>query len=379
MASFHFRPAERGVVPILMGISGGTGSGKTFSALRVAAGLSDRIAFVDTERGRARHYAKHFRFDHALLLPPYSPEQYIEALDAAEAHVGPGGAVIMDSCSHLWESEGGLLETAQQTAHEMYERAVEKAEKNGRATDWITPDSFTYPSWREPKQRNQKWVNRVLQANCHIIFCFRAKEKRKMVKNGNKTELTSLGVLPIIEESFPYEMTLFAMLSWEAQGVPIFSNVGKPLSGEFREIFRDRRPLDEDHGRALAAWSADAEAQPAPAKPAAASEHKASPADFWTRESLAIPMGGDQVKWRDRMAKAVAGAPTVSTLSRLQADNQLSIQAAPAHLTGPLQTAIRERFETLRTQLEEEEDSEDFMPAHEDIPPVGDDRQGALA
>jgi hypothetical protein len=55
---FEFRPAKREDVGLLIGRSGGTGSGKTFTAMRLAKGIAGdrKFAVIDTEAGRAKHY-----------------------------------------------------------------------------------------------------------------------------------------------------------------------------------------------------------------------------------------------------------------------------------------------------------------------------------
>jgi hypothetical protein len=51
--SFLFRPALRENVGLLMGLIGPSGGGKTFSAMRLAAGIAGerRFAVIDTEAG----------------------------------------------------------------------------------------------------------------------------------------------------------------------------------------------------------------------------------------------------------------------------------------------------------------------------------------
>ena len=72
-----FKPAERKNVSLLVGLAGGTGSGKTMSAFRLAKGIcgDKRFAVVDTENGRASHYADMFDFDVAELRAPFRPER----------------------------------------------------------------------------------------------------------------------------------------------------------------------------------------------------------------------------------------------------------------------------------------------------------------
>src|SRR6185436_10622008 len=67
--SFVLKPAVRENVPLLIGLAGGTGSGKTYSAMRLAKGLAggQKFAVIDTESGRARAYADEFQFDSGEL------------------------------------------------------------------------------------------------------------------------------------------------------------------------------------------------------------------------------------------------------------------------------------------------------------------------
>ena len=64
--------------------------------MRFATGLSPgkRFAVIDTEAGRALHYADQFQFDHGDMKPPFRPDAYADAILAAD---GAGyGAIIVD-------------------------------------------------------------------------------------------------------------------------------------------------------------------------------------------------------------------------------------------------------------------------------------------
>jgi hypothetical protein len=73
--TFQFAPAVREQVSLLIALAGAVGSGKTFSALRLAKGMapSGKIAFIDTEARRGLHYAEQFKFMHADMRPPFRP------------------------------------------------------------------------------------------------------------------------------------------------------------------------------------------------------------------------------------------------------------------------------------------------------------------
>ena len=126
--ALEFKRAVRKSVPMLVSISGTSGSGKTYSALLLAAGIagpSGKVGLIDTENGRGEMYADspgikaalpngylYLRFD-----PPFTPERYIEHLQAAES---AGIAVcIVDSGSHEWEGIGGVSEAAEKAEGKM--------------------------------------------------------------------------------------------------------------------------------------------------------------------------------------------------------------------------------------------------------------------
>jgi hypothetical protein len=101
---------RRSYVPLLILIAGGTASGKTESAMRIATGLAGGkpFAVIDTENGRALHKADDYTFKHAELDEPFTPERYAEAVKAADAAGFP--VIVIDSGSHEYEGIGGVLD-----------------------------------------------------------------------------------------------------------------------------------------------------------------------------------------------------------------------------------------------------------------------------
>jgi len=70
---------------IKLGLQGSSGSGKTYSSLLMAYGLTsnwETIAVVDTENHSAELYSHLGPFKVLPLSNPYTPEKYIEAIDA---------------------------------------------------------------------------------------------------------------------------------------------------------------------------------------------------------------------------------------------------------------------------------------------------------
>jgi len=246
-STFTFSPARRTGVGLLIGLCGGTGSGKTFSALRLATGMArgKRFCLIDTEAGRALHYADRFAFDHGDLKPPFRPEAYADAIAAADAAGYP--VVVVDSMSHSWAGEGGCLDWQEEELNRM------------AGDDWRKREACRMASWIRPKISHKKMVARLLQVRAHVILCFRAEEKIEMVKDTSgklivrpRESVTGLdGWVPVAEKSLPYELTASFLLTADAPGVP------KPikLQEQHRAMFPTGSPVAESAGEQIAKWA----------------------------------------------------------------------------------------------------------------------------
>lgn len=245
--TFEFRPAVRENVPLLISISGGTGSGKTFTSLLLATGLSGGrpFALIDTEAGRAKHYASNFKFDHGDLAAPFSPDAYTQAIKAADDAHYP--VIVVDSASHVHAGEGGVLD-------------MQEAELQRMAgDDWKKREACKMAAWIKPKMAHKRMVSRLLQVRAHLILCFRAEEKVEMIRGDDgkmkilpKKTLTGRdGWVPICDKSLPFEMTCSFLLTADRPGYP------QPikLEEQHRAMFPLDKPIDENTGRALAAWA----------------------------------------------------------------------------------------------------------------------------
>lgn len=231
--------ARREQVPLLVGLVGPSGSGKTFSALRLATGIQritgGDIYAIDTESRRMLHYADSFKFRHLQFDAPFSPLDYLAAIE----HCIAKGAktIIIDSLSHEHEGPGGVLEW-----HDK--------EMGGN-----TAKSFM--AWAKPKAARRRLINSILQLNANFIFAFRAKEKLKMVR-GKDPE--PRGWQPIAGEEYVYEATLNCLLLPASNGVPTWQpehdNEGMiKLPAQFRGIFDKGPQLSEEVGEKLAQWA----------------------------------------------------------------------------------------------------------------------------
>lgn len=250
--SFEIKEAIRSQVPLLVGIMSPSGGGKTFSALRLATGMQEvlggDIFGIDTENGRMLHYADQFKFKHMDFKPPFGSLDYLEALKYANRQ---GARItIVDSMSHEHIGEGGYLETA--------EAVVDRIAGN----DFKKREAVKMLGWAKAGPLRQKMIEGIKQLDGVFIFCFRAKEKTKPVrKEGGKTEVVDMGFMPIAGEEWVYEMAVNCMLEPRSDGVPTWrsDHVGErlmmKLPAQFKNIFAENKPLDENIGRALAEWS----------------------------------------------------------------------------------------------------------------------------
>jgi hypothetical protein len=253
---FAASDAKRSHVPLLIGLTGPSGGGKTFSALRLATGIQTvtggDIYFIDTESRRALHYADQFKFKHVPFDAPFGSLDYLAALQFCVAQGAK--VVIVDSMSHEHEGPGGMVDLHDQIALRMSGGDSAKLER------------VKMLAWSEPKQKRRALINGILQLNANFIFCFRAKNTTKPVKGKNgRTEVEAMGFMPIAGEEFVFEQTLNALLLPGAGGVPTWSSeqMGERTMIKLPEQFlflRDRHaPLDEKVGAGLARWAAGKE------------------------------------------------------------------------------------------------------------------------
>jgi AAA domain len=252
--SFTIRPARRANVPLVIGLPGPSGGGKTYTALLLARGLAGdgKIVVVDTENGRSQMYADvGAPWEWIDFQAPFTPERYIEAIAAAEAH--EPAVIVLDSISHEYEGDGGLFDI--QEAY-LQERAGSDERKRA---------ALSFTAWNAAKIRHKRLLSKILRLRCHLIVCMRAQDKIELVKRDGKLEAipkrTMTGVdgwEPICERRLPYELTASLLLLPSAPGVPYAIKLPEPL----RALVPLDRPLSREVGAALAGWADPGQAPP---------------------------------------------------------------------------------------------------------------------
>lgn len=240
--NYTFRPAIREKVGLLIGLVGCSGSGKTYTAMRLASGIvgkGKRFAVIDTEARRSLHYAGMFDFDMCEVKAPFRPEAYSEAIKAADE--AGYEAIVVDSFSHEWAGEGGILDWQE---HELDRMAGD---------DWKKREACKMAAWIKPKMGHKQMIQRLLQVRANLILCFRAEEKVKMEKDANnKTVIVPIGWQPICSKEVPYEMTVSFLLTPDKPGYPH----PLKLQEQHKPLFPLDRPINEESGRKVAEWAA---------------------------------------------------------------------------------------------------------------------------
>ena len=177
-----FHKAEKRQLKLRLAIDGPSGCGKTWGALTIATSLGGKIAVIDTEHGSASLYSDKFEFDVLEMKNNFSPEQYINAIKAAE-NAGYD-ILIIDSMSHEWDGIGGCLDL--------------QTKLGGRYTDWgkITP-------------RHDAFIQAILSCKMHVIGTMRTKAEYVIEKNQNgKDAPRKVGTAPKQRDGLEYEFTV---------------------------------------------------------------------------------------------------------------------------------------------------------------------------
>jgi AAA domain len=223
--TFIIRKAERKQAKLRIGVSGASGSGKTYSALLLARGLVDawdKVGLIDTENGSGELYSHLGDYNVITLEAPFSPERYREAIKSfQEAGIE---ALVIDSVSHEWEGSGGCLDL------------VDKL--GGKYQDWgkVTP-------------RHNQFVQEILQSDMHVITTTRRKQDYEMTKgNDGKVKVEKMGLKEVQRDGFEYELTLALNIDTRH-----FASASKDRTGLYMD--KPEFVITEKTGEELRAWA----------------------------------------------------------------------------------------------------------------------------
>lgn len=222
-----FRPATKSEARLRMAISGPSGAGKTYTSLLLASGLGDRVAVIDTEHGSSAKYSDAFAFDLREMSAPYHPRRFAEGIDIAESH--GYDVLIIDSLSHAWSGEGGMLDIVNDIA------AKSKSKS-------------TFAAWRQGGPIQQHMVEAMLSAEMHLIVTLRAKQEYAIERDADgRNSVRKLGLAPVQRDGLEYEYDLFCEMDQDHALV-----VTKSRCTELADSVH--RPPGKDMVDALARW-----------------------------------------------------------------------------------------------------------------------------
>jgi hypothetical protein len=187
------RKAERKKSKLRLALVGATGSGKTYSALQLAFGLGSKVGLIDTEHGSGDLYADLGDYDVITLEPPYTVAKYRDAIRAFEE--AGHDTIIVDSLSHAWSGEGGLLDKQGQL------------EASGKYRN-------SFATWREITPEHNKLVEQMLGSPAHVIATMRTKTEYVVEKDDRgKNSVRRLGLSPVQRDGVEYEFTVVMDMS----------------------------------------------------------------------------------------------------------------------------------------------------------------------
>lgn len=249
---FEIRRAERKQARLRLAVCAASNGGKTWSSLELAFGLVEellargilggtlegKVGMVDTERRSGHLYSHLGPYDVIELGPPHTVERYVGAMQALER--AGCAVVILDSISHAWAGQGGVLALLDRfEAHERFS---------------------AFGKTVNPAQ--DEFVDAILRSPCHVIATMRSKtawvledrENRRgqMVKTPRR-----IGMAPIQRPGIEYEFTSMLDLDTDTHQARVVKNRCP--------VFQSWSPrvLTREHGRQLAAWLLEGAPQPA--------------------------------------------------------------------------------------------------------------------
>jgi hypothetical protein len=179
----EIRKSERKQAKIKLALQGSAGSGKTYSSLLLAKGLTEgdftKIAIIDTENKSADLYAHLGDYNVVSMGAPYSPERYLEAIELCES--AGMEVIILDSISHCWDY---LLDVHSN----------------------MPGNSFA--NWGKITPRQNAFVNKILQSDAHFIATMRVKQDYVLNQKNGKMVPEKVGLKAIQRNDLDYEFTI---------------------------------------------------------------------------------------------------------------------------------------------------------------------------
>jgi len=196
MSKFRIRQAEKRQAKLRLALIGVSGSGKSRGAISIALGMEKKFVVIDTEDTSADLYAGLGKFDVLTLEKPFTPERYIDAINYCEEEGYE--IIIIDSLSHAWAGEGGLLE--------MHDKITQASKSKN-----------SYMAWGEITPWHNKLISTILHSSAHIITTMRVKTQYEVINDNGRMKPVKVGLAPIQREGMDYEFTVVLDIDKESK------------------------------------------------------------------------------------------------------------------------------------------------------------------
>lgn len=217
----QLRVSSKKQVKIKLALQGCSGSGKTYSALLLAYGLTNdwtKVAVIDSEGMSADLYSHLGNYNVLTLEEDFAPETYIQAVEICEK--AGMQVIIIDSISQCWDN---LLEY--------------HANLQG--------NSFT--NWQKITPRLNALMQKILQSDSHIICTMRCKQDYVLNEKNGKMVPEKVGLKAIMRDGIDYEFTIVFDLSLKHLAT---------ASKDRTSLFMDKPDfiITSDTGRTILQW-----------------------------------------------------------------------------------------------------------------------------
>ena len=236
--------AAREMAYIKILISSPAGGGKTLGALLLARGLCDawsEICIIDTENKSGALYVgsvvdgvKIGKYKTITLQAPYTVGRYVQAMEMAEK--GGIKVIVIDSLSHAWTAEGGLLDL---------HTKITAASRSGNS----------YTAWKDVTPLHSKLIEKIQTCSMHVILTARSKMEHTLEKTEKGTTPKKVGMGVIFRDGLEYEVST----AFEIDQASHIAQVTKDRT----MIFEDSPylTLSVDAGQRIRAWLETAQAE----------------------------------------------------------------------------------------------------------------------
>jgi hypothetical protein len=199
-----FKKASMQTAYLKMGVYGEAGSGKTYTASRVARGLAEylekqgfakpAVMFLDTETGA--NWVQPFFAEAGIEFYVASTRSFEDLKQAVVEAEQAQAILIADSMTHFWEE-----------VRESFLTAKRKRLKSPHAR-------LELPDWNVIKPEWGKFTSLFLNSNCHIILCGRAGNVYEFQEaEGGKKEMITAGTRMAAEKGMGYEPSILVEMT----------------------------------------------------------------------------------------------------------------------------------------------------------------------